>query len=97
MVVRASMRAGKERVMAHYPQLTQLIPATPVESWVRVTDYLIDVWLDDYASTGRPNIVETQAQGFSYLFDIDAGRLLAAWGVSQGKFTDPRDKRSSAQ
>lgn len=82
--------------MAHYPKLTQLIPAPPVESWARVIDYLIGVWLDDYASTGKPDIVETQAQGFSYLFDIDAGRLLAAWGVSQGKFTDPRDKARMA-
>ena len=56
-----------------------------------VVPLLVDVWLDDYAR-GNPgkNIVETTVDNFTYLFDIDRERLIAAWGTSRGKNTAPR-------
>ena len=52
---------------------------------------MVAIWLDQYEQT-TPNsdIIETRAVGFSYLFDIAQGRLIAAWGFSTGKNTDPR-------
>jgi hypothetical protein len=35
-------------------------------------------------------VVETSDGGFHYLFDIQAERLIAAWGLSKGKDTAPR-------
>lgn len=79
--------------MASYPQLRGLIPGPQaVQDWKRAVDYLVDIWLRDYAAGPNANIVETRSNGFSYLFDIDAGRLIAAWGLSQGKHTGARDK-----
>lgn len=58
----------------------------------RIVDYLIDVWLTDYARTNSgSDIVETSDSGFSYLFDIATGRLIAAWGVSAGRHGAARD------
>ena len=58
---------------------------------------LIEEWLRDYDSSFPDNeIVETSTAGFSYLFDIQSGRLLAAWGFSQGKHTGARDKSRMA-
>jgi hypothetical protein len=55
--------------------------------------HLIDIWLDDYSANGSTSdIVETRASHFSYLFDIATQRLIAAWGTSQGKISDPRPK-----
>lgn len=55
-------------------------------NWAPVADRLTDLWLDDYfRSFKSDNVVETRAEAFSYLFDIDAERLIAAWGVSQGR------------
>ena len=53
---------------------------------------LVGLWLDDYASTSAgPEVVQTRHDGFSYLFDIAAERLLAAWGVSHGRHAGARD------
>ena len=53
---------------------------------------LSQAWLDDYAhARPRTEIVETTTSGFSYLFDISSGRLIAAWGISQGRFGGARD------
>jgi hypothetical protein len=81
--------------MAHYLRLSSLIPSAEAaakggDPWRRVIDYLVDVWLDDYRSPGA-DIVETRASNFSYLFDVAAERLLAAWGVSQGRHGEKRD------
>lgn len=58
-----------------------------------VVPYLIDVWLTDYARAtgGGRDIVETTAAKFSYLFDISSERLVAAWGLSEGRHGAPRD------
>ena len=53
---------------------------------------LVDAWLDDYSkSAGSDDIVETAVENFSYLFDIKNGRLIAAWGISQGRHGGKRD------
>ena len=58
---------------------------------------LVSEWLRDYDALFPGNeIVETSTSGFSYLFDIQSGRLLAAWGFSQGKHTGARDKSRMA-
>lgn len=59
--------------------------------------YLIKVWLDDYGRVGTAyDIVETEVDGFNYLFDIAAERLLAAFGVSRGRHGEPRDRSRMA-
>ena len=58
---------------------------------VDVIPCLIDTWLDEYVTTaGSTEIVETTLDGFSYLFDIARGTLIAAWGISRGKRSHPR-------
>lgn len=62
-----------------------------------VTPLLIDAWLDEYARTAATSdIVETRTSGFSYLFDIPPGRLVAAWGISHGRHAGARDKARMA-
>ena len=57
-----------------------------------VIPYLVDVWLDEYVAAGGSDldVVQVSTGGFEYLFDVAAERLLAAWGVSQGKHTGAR-------
>ena len=59
----------------------------------RVIPYLIEVWLNDYQQVEGDNaeIVETTAAEFSYIFDITAGRSIAAWGISKGRNPEARD------
>lgn len=60
--------------------------------WRGVIAKLANRWVDDYALTVRsPDIIETDATGFCYLFDVSAERLIAAWGVSQGRHPGDRD------
>ena len=50
------------------------------------------MWIEDYqATSGEADLVETDTSGFSYLFDLTAERLLAAWGVSRGRNKATRD------
>ena len=59
--------------------------------------YLVDVWLLDYGRVaGETDVVETTVSNFAYLFDIAAERLIAAWGISQGRFGGKRDKSRMA-
>jgi len=67
-----------------------------VQDWIRVSDYLIGVWLDAYAWDGSAQVAKVGTGGFQYLFDVDAGRLLAAWGVSRGRHDGTRDKARMA-
>ena len=82
--------------MAQYPDLRPLMNTLSVQSTEdefvqKVVPYLVEVWLADYArTTAIADIVETRAAGFSYLFDIQAERLIAAWGTSRGRSPDPR-------
>ncbi|UCE31870.1 MAG: hypothetical protein JSW68_02720 [Burkholderiales bacterium] len=88
--------------MASYPRVARLlagVSAANAESVFRrrIVPYLVDVWLDGYARTVRTSqIVETTTSGFSYLFDIASGRLIAAWGISAGRFSGARDKSRMA-
>ena len=74
-------------------RIARRLPAsTPGEELAdAVVPALIELWLDDYTK-GRParDIVETTVDGFSYLFDIERERLIAAWGTSRGKNTAAR-------
>jgi hypothetical protein len=55
------------------------------------------VWLEDYARTASTtDVVETTSSGFHYLFDIEAQRLIAAWGISSGGHVGSRDKSRMA-
>src|SRR4051812_14187083 len=65
--------------------------------WDSAVDRLIQVWLDDYHRVSpTTDIVETTAADFSYLFDVRASRLIAAWGVSHGRHAGPRDAGRTA-
>jgi hypothetical protein len=82
--------------MAAYPQLpflcANIVAGDPQQKLLsEVVPYLIDVWLSDYCrACSSTDIVETKASSFSYLFDIGPGRLISAWGLSQGKNHSPR-------
>jgi hypothetical protein len=88
--------------MANYERLAQLASGiTTGNARVifpnRVIPYLVDVWLDDYSRIASgTDVVETAVENFSYLFDIAAERLIAAWGISRGRHADPRDKARMA-
>lgn len=67
-------------------------------AWDNIVERLLVLWLDDYARVhSASNIVETTAGDFSYLFDIRAQRLIAAWGVSKGRHAEPRDASRMAR
>jgi hypothetical protein len=85
-----------------YPELPSLLSAAPAASaWEshltqRVVPYLEQVWLRHYRmaqSVGEIVAVsQTQvAAQFTYLFDIGPDRLIAAWGISRGRFAGARD------
>jgi hypothetical protein len=83
---------------AHYPKLQHLLGSTTLAKdgaiSPKVIDYLVDQWLAEYGRTSPTSeIVETTASSFSYLFDLTQQRLVAAWGISQGKHTGARDKK----
>lgn len=62
-----------------------------------IVPYLISLWLDDYARiTAKNHVIETTTYGFSYLFDLQHERLIAAWGISRGKHAGARDKSRMA-
>jgi hypothetical protein len=58
---------------------------------------LISIWLGEYDHLTLDNdVIETRSGAFSYLFDIACSRLIAAWGFSTGKNTEPRPKARMA-
>lgn len=62
------------------------------EDWQDAVSLLTQEWLDEYQrSSEATNIVVAKANDFSYLFDIAAERLIAAWGISQGRSNERRD------
>ena len=80
--------------MPAYPELAALAAGGDAEA---IAAYLVDIWAQDYASRAAANaLVETRDSGFSYLFDVHEGRLVAAWGVSQGRHAGARDKSRMA-
>jgi hypothetical protein len=78
---------------ARLEKLTRVIKPGNVDAfrWKAVTDYLCEVWLGDYAPSRRSKIVQVSLDGFAYFFDYGAERLVAAWGVSQGRHAGERD------
>jgi hypothetical protein len=70
-----------------------LLPAAPgYEDYaVTIIPYVLDDWMAEYRSKAPKNeIVEVDCGGFRYLFDVIGERLIAAWGVSMGKHSEPR-------
>lgn len=76
----------------------QVRNGTTPGAWKKAADWLIDEWLADYKPPPHTHaeIVETSSANFSYLFDIAASRLIAAYGVSHGKHTGKRDSSRMA-
>jgi hypothetical protein len=89
-------------VAANYSEVYRLVASLQTgaefeQALPRILDMLTGEWLDEYSSGGgRSDIVETDVGGFSYLFDIMPGRLIAAYGVSQGRASHVRDKSRMA-
>jgi hypothetical protein len=82
--------------MADYSMLGGLMPAGSLvdgdaAAWRPVVAYLAEVWLANYAAA-TDDVVTVGGAQFSYMFDTAAERLLAAWGISQGKHEGERDK-----
>jgi hypothetical protein len=80
-----------------YPELASLLrttsPATQWESHLekKVIPYLAGVWLGHYRmALSGGEIVEVPLGQYSYLFDIGPDRLIAAWGISTGRFAGDR-------
>lgn len=81
-----------------YPELSTLVAGISVKAWesgisALVVPYLTEVWLGHYdlaASGGE--VVEVNVERFYYLFDLGPNRLIAAWGISGGRFAGERDK-----
>ena len=60
-------------------------------------DYLADQWVDDYDRQRHGgDLVVVGQTGFQYLFDVARGRLIAAWGLSQGRDPHVRDRSRMA-
>jgi DNA/RNA non-specific endonuclease len=73
-----------------------LFPMTVASAEARlpneVVPRLVELWLDEYArTTEKREIVETTVERFTYLFDIQAERLIAAWGITGGRAAGRRD------
>ncbi len=59
-----------------------------------LAEYLMAQWIRAYKTscqTTETEIIETHYEGYAYLFDIQLERLIAAWGITQGKNQSPRD------
>ena len=82
----------------NYPNLSAILqrfqpPLTEAFVVSELAPILVEAWLNDYCRVIHhivDDVVETKDEGFSYLFDIAAERLIAAWGLSKGKDTSPR-------
>lgn len=82
--------------MVNYAGLTGLLKQISIDDpeygFRAIVPRLVTMWVDDYSSGKRAcDIVQTVDSGFSYLFDIAAGRLVAAWGISRGRHAGARD------
>ena len=94
----ASLNSDYVAKKPKYAKLSGTMVGVSAIDWEsRLTDqiipYCIEEWLTHYdlaASGGQ--VVEVSLPKFSYLFDLGPDRLVAAWGVSQGRFAGDRDK-----
>lgn len=80
-----------------YPELAGLPRTAPSgitwDSYLEksVIPYLTGVWLRHYRmALSSGEVVEVPLGQYSYLFDIGPDRLIAAWGVSRGRFAGDR-------
>lgn len=81
--------------MLTYPDLTNHWSNQANPDLDALQDYLVDQWINDYVHSlagSTSDIVEVSDNGFNYLFDIKQERLIAAWGISGGKNSEPRPK-----
>ncbi len=91
------MTSNYAAAVPDYSELTGLLAATPRGTpWEAllnqaVIPYLVRVWLDHYRMAAEAgDIVEVPLGQYSYLFDIGPDRLIAAWGISRGRFSGAR-------
>lgn len=79
--------------MANYFDLPKIVlNATTGTLEKLAVPYLLQVWVEEYASKNKgPDMVETTQGGASFLFDIARERLIAAWAVSRGPNHVKRD------
>jgi DNA/RNA non-specific endonuclease len=96
----ATSKSDPKRVrvlMPEYPGLddvllTMTMPLAEVTFASEVIPRLVQIWVHDYTRTvDAAEIVETSVDRFSYLFDIEEERLIAAWGIGRGRHTSKRD------
>jgi len=80
-----------------YPELTRILSnAQPGAPWSDrlekfIIPYLTHAWLRHYRmALSGGDIVEVPLGQYSYLFDIGPDRLIAAWGISRGRFAGDR-------
>lgn len=77
------------------PMLRSKPPAIPWSDYLQATviPYFVSVWLKHYeTSRSGGEVVEVALGQFSYIFEIGPDRLIAAWGISQGRFAGARPK-----
>lgn len=80
-----------------YPELPDLVVSASPDWTERLANeiipYLVRKWLGHYdlAATGGETVKVSPGK-FSYLFDIGPDRLIAAWGISEGRYLGERDK-----
>jgi hypothetical protein len=97
----------EEIIVPRYPTLAKMLstlspPLTNAIVAVELGPSLERTWLQDYRGRNQlqgyshafpsEDIVGTRDFGFHYLFDIAASRLIAAWGISNGKDRTPRSE-----
>jgi hypothetical protein len=82
--------------MTNYAELNVFLPhlsRTDADTALHevITPLLVDLWANDYLRRfASCELIEASVGGFSYLFDVSTERLVAAWGISQGKSNVPR-------
>jgi len=65
---------------------------------IPVIKRLSDEWVAEYTRKWKScEIVHTAIGNNNYLFDVQAGRLIAAWGISAGKNAHKRDSNRMKQ
>ena len=72
------------------PALYRGLPFSTAANFALVTKtktipFLVEAWMAASRPFRSDDIVETVDQGFSYLFDLEHERLIAAWGGSLGE------------
>jgi hypothetical protein len=59
----------------------------------QIIPYLLETWLNHYDLAGSGGeVAHVHVNELSYFFDIGPDRLIAAWGISEGRFAGDRDK-----